>query len=543
MSRYTEIINEFFAPLSTAQRTMFIGLIIVIITVIGTLFYWAQQPNYTLLFGSLQAEPAQGIIQELDERGVAYRIENSGRSIYVESNKVDELRIQLAPMGVTQSDVKGYELFDTNALGMTDFMQQVNKKRALEGELARSINSLDQVESTRIHLVLPERSPFRENSVEASASCILNLKQGQRLSKEQIVGITSLIAGSVEGLEAGSVTVLDQAGNRLTDEYGSDSNFASGSLQMQMRQKTESYLTERGQTMLDRVLGSGNSIIRVSVEHDFDRLVRESDLIDPESRTIISEERSNQSQVNEDRQPVAVDEFTPIDRRGEAVVVSSEDNESTTQTRNYEVNKTREVFEKTQGEIKHLSASVLLNYKQVVQQNENGEEVQVSEPYSQEELEQFREVVSLALGMQPERGDQLSIEQIHFHNPIAVNGQDNFMNQPTSWNNLFRWTLIGLTFLAIVFLIRSIRKRMESEQKEMLPEFPGAEVEKVSIEQEETESLEGGSELPGSKKPDADAPKQLKQKSYSLEEIKNFVELKPLEAAQVTRALMTTDDN
>jgi len=542
MSRYTEIINEFFAPLSTAQRTMFVGLTLVIVTAIATLFYWTQQPDYTLLFGSLQAEPAQGIIQELDERGVQYRIENSGRSIYVESSKVDELRIQLAPMGVSQSDVKGYELFDTNSLGMTDFMQQVNKKRALEGELARSINSLDQVESTRIHLVLPERSPFRENSVEASASCILNLKQGQKLSTEQIVGMTSLIAGSVEGLETGNVTVLDQAGNRLTDEHGQNSDFASGSLQMQMRQKTESYLTERGQTMLDRVLGSGNSIIRVSVEHDFDRLIRESDLIDPESRTIISEERSNQSQSNEDRQPVAVDEFTPIDRRGEAVVVSSEDNESTTQTRNYEVNKTREVFEKTQGEIRHLSASVLLNYKQVVQQNENGEEIKISEPYSREEIEQFREVVSLALGMQPDRGDQLSLEQIQFHNPISVNEQG-YVNQPTSWNNIFRWTLIGLTFIAIVFLIGSIKKRMESEQNGLLPGFPDTAVQNISIEEEQAESLESGSEKLGGKNLDADAPKQIKQKSYSLEEIKNFVELKPLEAAQVMRALMISDDN
>src|SRR5690554_6643922 len=169
---------------------------------------------------------------------------------------------------------------------------------------------------------------------------------------------------------------------------------------MQLRERTEAYLTDRGQTMLNRVLGPGNSVLRVSAEHDFDRLVRESDLIDPDSRVIISEERRSEVNNDENMQPVQIDEFTPLDMRGESVVVSSNNNESSTQTRNYEINKTREIYEKTQGEIKRLTASVLLNYKQGVQVNENGEEVIVSEPYSQEEIEEFRRVVQLALGIQ-----------------------------------------------------------------------------------------------------------------------------------------------
>ncbi|MEX1063688.1 MAG: hypothetical protein WEC12_08795, partial [Balneolaceae bacterium] len=144
MNTLLENFRRFFSPLGSAQKTLFAGLVLAMILVLGGLFYWTFKPDYTLLFGSLPSESAQEIIDELGERNVPYRIENEGRSIYVQSSQVHELRIQLASQGLAQPDVMGYELFDENALGMTDFMQQVNKKRAMEGELSRSVNSLEQ---------------------------------------------------------------------------------------------------------------------------------------------------------------------------------------------------------------------------------------------------------------------------------------------------------------------------------------------------------------------------------------------------------------
>lgn len=548
MNRFFESFQQFFSPLSAAQRTMFTGLVLALVIFVGLLFYWTLQPDYSLLFGSIQTDSAQQIIEVLDEQGIKYKLEEGGRSIYVESDKVHELRIQLASEGFgSSSDVKGYELFDSNALGMTDFMQQINNKRALEGELARSVNSLDQVEFSRVHLVLPERSPFQQTSSEATASVILNLKGGQRLKPEQIDGITALIAGSVEGLEASSVTILDQSGKQHTNGLDSSSDYGSGNLQMQLRQKTETYLTERGQTMLDRVLGGGNSILRVSVEHDFDRLVRESDLIDPDSRMIISEERRSDTNNDETLQQVPVDEFTPVDRRGETVVTSRRDNESTTQTRNYDMNKTREVFEKTQGEIKRLTASVLLNYKQNVETDENGNEVLASEPYQPEEIQEFREVVRLALGIQSERGDELSISQIRFHDPTAVDTYGDFMNQPAFWNDIFRWGLILASFLAIVALIYSIKKRLGAGEPEVMFGLPGRDFENIPLTEKEQQSLEDMSEEEVEdfidKKLSGKARKQLEQKTYVMEEIKDFVELKPSESAQVLRTLMTIEED
>jgi flagellar M-ring protein FliF len=550
MDKLSEQYQEFFGPLSPAQRTMFGGMILLVIVFVGLLFYWALKPDYTLLFGSLQPDAAGEIIEELDSQGVRYRLEDNGRSIYVQSDRVHQLRINLASSGFTRNDVQGYELFDANALGMTDFMQQVNKKRALEGELARSINSLEQVEFTRIHLVLPERSPFQQSRVEASASVVLTLKRGMRLRSEQVEGITSLIAGSVEGLDQSSVTVLDQNGNRLTDGLDSHSDFASGSMQMQLRKKTEAYLTERGQSMLDRVLGPGNSILRVSAEHDFDRLVRESDIIDPESRIVISEERRSETDRDESSQLVPIDEFTPIDRRGESVVTSSRDNERTTQTRNYEVNKTRELYEKTQGEIRRVTASVLINYKQRVGVNENGEQVLTNEPYTDREIEEFREVVRVALGIQPGRGDELSITQIEFYDPTANDPRSYFMDQPTPWNDIIRWSVILFTFLLIVALIYNIRKKMGTQETGLVMGYPRQTIEEVPMDEgdeESTPKLEDMTDEEAAdfidKKISGQARKQLQQKAYVMEEIKDFVELKPAEAAQVIRAMMTADED
>lgn len=546
MKRFFEGFQQFFNPLSPAQRVMFVGMVFSIVVFLGGIFYWALQPDYALLFGSVDAESAQEIIAQLDEQGVQYKLEGDGRSIYVESDKVHELRLKLASEGMASSDVKGYELFDSNALGMTDFMQQVNNKRALEGELARSVNSLEQVDYSRVHLVLPERSPFQQTSEKASASVILTLKGGQRLKADQIDGITALIAGSVEGLDASSVTILDQNGNQLTNGLDSASEFASGNSQMQLRQKTEAYLTERGQTMLDRVLGVGNSILRVSVEHDFDKLVRESDLIDPDSRLIMSEEKKSDTQSDETLQQVPIDEFTPVDQRGETVVTSRRENESTTQSRNYEVNKTREVFEKTQGDIKRLTASVLLNYKQSVEVDEEGNEAITQEPYTPQEIQEFSEMVRLALGVNYRRGDELSISQVQFFDPTGNTPEVSFFDHPSAWNLILRWGLILMSFIAIVVLLFSIKKRISIPESQVTFGLPGGNINQAAFQPASPDNIpdvdDDEFEDFIDKKLSGKARKQLEQKAYVMEEIKDFVELKPSESAQVMKALMTNDE-
>lgn len=545
MNSITEKFKEFLAPLSTAQRTLFFGLVIAIMVFVGTLFYWALSPSYTLLFGSLDQEAAQEIVAELEERGVDYELNSGGQSIYVPGSRVDELRLELAPLGAPQSNMKGYELFDDNSLGMTDYMQQLNNRRALEGELSRSVNSLQQVESSRVHLVLPERSPFEEASVDASASVLITLKRGEKLGKQRIEGITSLIAGSVEGLDAKDVTIVDHAGNRLTDENQNKEIYASEDGGLQSEQKAEKYLTERGQTMLDRVLGPGNSIIRVAVEKDFDSLVRESNKIDPESRTLISEQRDEERHVQEGSEMVPMDEFTPVGDRGETAVVSSNEDEVTSRTRNYEVSEIKEVYKKSQGKISNISASVLLNHKQVMKENEQGEMVWETEPYSEEELQEFSEVVASAIGLQPERGDAITIKQVQFWDPSELSPRREMIDGPWPWSRILRWGLIFAALGLIVWLLYSMRNQVYGQPGLVMQSAFGNKQE-IFTDDHVDQRLENMSEkeleeLRGSE--DKEEVQALESKKYDLEEIVNLVEMKPDKAAKIVRAMLITNNS
>ncbi len=544
MGRLTESFRSFFEPLSPAQKSIFALLVVGLLTFVGMMFYMTLRPDYALLFGSLPSESANEIVEELEERNVSYRIEDGGRSIFVRRENVDELRMKLASVSMAHSDFKGYELFDENALGMTDFMQRVNKKRALEGELSRSISSLEQIEHARVHLVLPERTPFQRTTVDASASIVVNLKSGQSLSEQQVQGMSSLVAGSVEGLDIEAITVLDQNGNRLTEEMHMGTALASGSKQMQLRQKTESYLTERGQTMLDRVLGPVNSILRVAAEHDFEKLSRESDIIDPDSRVIISEERRSETNSDEGFQTLPIDEFTPLELRGETVMTSSRNNENVIQTRNYEVNTIRELFEKPQGDINRLSASVLLNYKQTVQEDENGEQMVVAEPYTDEEIDELRGVVEAALGINGDRGDVITITQREFYDPMADPYQ-HVMEQPFPWNQVLRWVLIAAALAAVAALLYNMSQRFREEKHPVLfGEFSGGQDVDVAgdgQEQDEEGIMSEEEEDFYNRKLSSTARKQLDDKSFVTEEIRDFIEMQPDDAANVVRAMMATE--
>ena len=418
-------LQDFFGVMNSAQKVIFGLLLSLVIIISGAIFFWAQQDEQVLLFGNLNLDNANSIVQKLDEKNIDYKISDGGNAIYVPSDKVHSLRLELASYGGGNTENKGYELFDTQSLGMTDFMQQVNQKRALEGELSRSINSLTQVRNSRVHLVLQERSPFEESSVEASASVILTLEPGNRLSSNQTSGIASLISGSVEGLSPNSVVILDQLGNRLSDDTDQDAGGDMGSVHMQIKQKTEAYLTDKGQSMLDRVLGAGNSIVRVSVEHDFEKVMKEIDTIDPDSRTVISETNSDQTTTDEDREQINATDYTPVEYMDEALIIGSNTVESSTQSRNYEVNRTKEYIEETQGEITYISASILLNTPLIPNVNDDGETIFETDEYDDVRLNEFRDLIAKAIGIEGDEDelvDKIAISQIEFYyNPYREN--------------------------------------------------------------------------------------------------------------------------
>ncbi len=480
-------LQDFFGVMNSAQKVMFGLLLSLVIIISGAIFFWAQQDEQVLLFGNLNLDNANSIVQKLDEKNIDYKISDGGNAIYVPSDKVHSLRLELASYGGGNTENKGYELFDTQSLGMTDFMQQVNQKRALEGELSRSINSLTQVRNSRVHLVLQERSPFEESSVEASASVILTLEPGNRLSSNQTSGIASLISGSVEGLSPNSVVILDQLGNRLSDDTDQDAGGDMGSVHMQIKQKTEAYLTDKGQSMLDRVLGAGNSIVRVSVEHDFEKVMKEIDTIDPDSRTVISETNSDQTTTDEDREQINATDYTPVEYMDEALIIGSNTVESSTQSRNYEVNRTKEYIEETQGEITYISASILLNTPLIPNVNDDGETIFETDEYDDVRLNEFRDLIAKAIGIEGDEDelvDKIAISQIEFYyNPYRENleYQD---SQGLDFEYWGRMAAILISLLLAGFLVNNVRKN-----------FSGSVLQTTSNFQMENGELAGAPDL------------------------------------------------
>lgn len=545
MNQLFDAIKSFFAPLSTAQKVLFGIMSIGLIGGLILVFSWALQPNYSILFGSLSANSAQSIVKELNKESVPYKLQNGGQTILVPHNQVYSLRLKFASEGLAtsngNSNYKGYALFDQNTLGMTDFMQRIDRKRAMEGELAKTINSISQVEYCRVHLVLEQRAPFAQNTVKPSASVFLKLKPGQTLKNSQIQGIADLIAGSVAGLKPSKVVILDQNGNRISDNIQSNSNYASTSLQLKVRENIDAYLTKKGQSMLNKVLGPGNSILRVSTDHNFSHITKDSNTIDPNSRTVISEEKRINKKNNQSSQPVSVN--SKKKSQVNSVTTNSNNNQSTIQVRNYVVDKTNEHTDEPVGKLTRISASILLNYKTVVTKGKNGKTITKSVPYSSKDLKDIKSMIVGALGINFKRGDQVTITQIKFQKPTVTNyGVPGISDQMNTYD-IIRWVLVALAVAVAGFLVFSVTKKFNPDKTPLLMNNP-----LKSVEEPSSEHLLSGETNNNDKQEDIykeklseEAREHLESSSSITKEIKDYVDNNTSEATNLVRSMLADD--
>jgi len=406
------------------QRRLTLGATVVGV-VAGLLFlaHWATRPDYALLFGNLPAQDAGRIVEQLDAQGVTYDLRDGGASIYVPREEVYGLRLRMATDGVVSEGPAGYELFDGGTLGMTDFMQKLNVKRALEGELARTISSVHQIDHARVHLVLPERSAFREQQVEPSASVVLAVRGA--LGPSQVAGITALVAGAVEGLSPTEVTVLDEAGRMLAGPQTEQAGMSTA--QLRMRQEVEDHLAGAGQSMLDQMLGPGRAVVRVAADLDLARTTSETNAVDPESQTLLSEEAQEE-----------VGQGTG----------------ATSTVRNYEVTRQTTRQEQEGGSIKTLTISVLLDEAAPPVDGVPRPEGEPT-PFSDEQIRQIEALVKNAVGFDEERGDRFAVQQIRFSTPAEAGFMD--AADPMAWTGLaLRYGVI----LLVLFLAYRLLRRL-----------------------------------------------------------------------------------
>lgn len=372
------------------QRFLFGGLLSGAALTVVVVVLVFQHVTYGMLFTNLDAEQAGPVVEKLRERHVDYKLSNGGRTILVPEKDVYQLRLELAGEVPQGGGGGGYELFDRSKFGLTNFMEQVTSRRALEGELARTIGSLDEVLTARVHLVVPERSVFADETRAPSASIVLRLKPGAALGQKQVQGIAALTAGAVEGLNTDNVSIVDATGNLLTNKDGTRGLDPVAAARYEAENDVARSLEEKAQSLLEQVVGAHNSAVRVYVELDFDKLERDSETYDPEKSAIRSEQSSEQSGAEAG-------------------------GESSTSLTNYEINKTVEHVKKAPGTVKRLSVAVTVNGRYEALGPRAPKDAKprfLQRPKT--EMDNLATLVRNAVGVEDSRGDQFHIACVEF---------------------------------------------------------------------------------------------------------------------------------
>jgi flagellar M-ring protein FliF len=394
-------------------------------TGIGLLAFFAflvlrlAEPEYTLLYGSLEFEDSAEITRRLEGLGVPFRLLDDGSAILVPTDRALRLRMTLAEEGLPRGGTVGNEIFDqVSALGTTNFLANVNLRRALEGELARTIASLADVGAARVHLVLPRRELFRRDQVEPSASITLRMLGSRRLDRRQVQAVQHLTAAAVPGLSPERITLVDDQGTLLARGGEADPDGVVPSQMEEFREAYEARLEHSIEQLLAHSLGAGRVDAEVSAELDFDRVTLTEETYDPDGQVVRSTqtvEEETEAAERDDDDAVTVGNNLPNLGADAAAAArtSSESTVRTEETVNYEISRTLRNHVQMGGRVHRLSVAVLVDGRRVP--GEGGE--LTYQPLDDEELAEIASLVRSAIGFDQERGDSVEVRSMAFTSP------------------------------------------------------------------------------------------------------------------------------
>jgi flagellar M-ring protein FliF len=407
-----EQLGAFFMSQPPARRVLIGSVgVVSLVTVLG-IAWWVQQPLFRPLFTNLGQQDAAAIVDALRAEKVPFTLEDGGRAVLVPASRLYELRLALASRGLPEGGGVGFELFDRQTLGQTDFLQRLNYQRAMQGELGRTISQLGGVESARVHIAIPERSLFTSDDRRPSASVVVKLAPGRSLSRAQIDGIVHLVASSVEALSADAVTVVDESGRRLTPERRDDDPTRASGDALEHQLSVERQLAERVEGMLGAIVGRDKVVARVAATLDFARVERTEETFDPD-RSVV---RTQHTTKEETKSPQAgsggavgvqanlTNEAPATGGGGEAATSTKKD-----ETQSFEISKVISRTVAPVGALKQLSVAVMVDGEWT---EEGGK--RTFKPRPQEELDRLKELVKSAVGFTESRGDKIELTSVPF---------------------------------------------------------------------------------------------------------------------------------
>ncbi|WP_233851694.1 flagellar basal-body MS-ring/collar protein FliF [Paraburkholderia sp. HD33-4] len=409
-------------------RAPLVFALALLIAVVAGLFLWSRAPDYKVLYSNLSDRDGGSIIAALQQANIPYKLSDSGSAILVPAEQVHEMRLRLASQGLPKSGSVGFELMDNQKFGISQFDEQINYQRALEGELERTIESISSVKSARVHLAIPKPSVFVRDKEAPSAAVLVNLYPGRVLDEGQVVAITHMVASAVPEMPVRGVTILDQDGNLLTQPTNGSGLDAT---QLKFRQQIERNTQQRIDTILAPLFGAGNARSQVSADIDFSHSEQTSEKYgpngNPQDAAIRSQQTSSATEMSQggasgvpgalSNQPPQPASAPIVAGNGASSVTTTPVSDHKDSTTNYELDKIVRHVDQPMGGIRRLSVAVVVNYLRVVDPKGHV----TMQPVSADKLAQITQLVKDAMGFDASRGDSVNVVNSAFTTELDPN--------------------------------------------------------------------------------------------------------------------------
>jgi len=541
--------RKLLASLSLGQRIAILAAAAVVGAAIYGLSYWQTEKDFKPLYTNLGPEDAGAVVQRLKESATPFRLSEDGRTVLAPSARVAELRLSLAAAGLPRNGRIGFELFDRTSFGVTEFAEQVNYRRALEGELERSVMSLAAVELARVHLTFPKESVFLESRQPAKASVLVKLRLGARLSPANVSAISHLVASAVESLTPEAVSILDMQGNLLNRprrQLAGEENVSSEAT-LEYRQALERDLAAKIVNTLDPLLGADKFRVSVAADCDFSSGEQSEETFDPARSVMLASQKTEEytSGPTTGGTPGTASNLPrPTSRPAAGASGLARQTESIT----YQSSRLVRRIRLPQGTLKRMSVAVVVDHD--VTWSGSGPQTQRTvAPPSPEKLKAIHDLAAAAVGLSAERGDQLIVESLPFESTLnssspAPSGpppaQGGPAVPPAGWQPLRNQKLLvgaGGALALLLMLLAVIWARMRRQRRRatvnLPPELPAgaAAAEAANLPPlEETAPL---AELP---------PPPPKKSEVVAGRLRETVKADPAATAQVLRSWLTEDE-
>jgi len=543
---------EFFKSLDMTRRLGLLGSAILLIAATSAMIIWATKSQYKVLYTELSKEDSAVIARMLEEGKISYQVKDDGKTIMVPEEQVEIWRLEIAKKGVNFTGTVGYEVFDKQAFGTTSFVQKINKQRALEGELVKTIMHIKGVTRARVHLSIPESSPFVTERKPPSGSVVLDVDRGVTMTPDEIKGIQSLVSSAVDGMRTHHVVVIDSRGKKLSENDGDQMSTETAN-KIALETKMNAQLEKKVEEILSRVVGEGKVIAKVAVKMDFTEKTETQTQYDSENAAIVSEVRNEQKMVGVRPSPQGIPgarSNVPGENPQPGIPETRNDVDKSLITRNMAVPSTVTRSKKPTADMSNMSVAVMLDGKRVPVLDKNGmamvsdEGVNLTkyEAWSEDELQNFQQIVASSLNINLARGDKIVIKNMEFAKE-DLSEMEAIMRARENRElikNLTKYLMIGALITLFFFMvIRPFIQWLTENTVESIEDFLPKTIE-------ELEKIQANQRLPGLEDvlpsmEDKLNPEKI-EGNMLREKIISLVEANPGKAAQVIHDMIHTNE-